>query len=79
MNNKKSLGVKAKLGMAFALVIVLTLIIAIVSISNANSSRNVAGFVKGVIENHYARIVNVSQAATAFRDDLVMYNNSVSL
>ena len=79
MNNKKALGVKAKLGMAFAAVILLTLIIAIVSITNANSSRRVAGFVKGVIENHYARIVNVSRAATAFRDDLVMYNNSVSL
>jgi methyl-accepting chemotaxis protein len=76
--NKNSLGVKAKLGLSFAIVIFLTLIIAIVSISNASSSLKVASFVKGVIENHYQRIVNVSLAATDFRDDLVMYNNSVS-
>lgn len=78
MNNKNSLGVKAKLALAFVAVIFLTIIIATVAITNASSSRNVAKYVQSVIEDHYANIVNVSRSATNFRDDLVSFNNSVS-
>ena len=78
MNNKNSLGVKAKLALAFVAVIFLTIVIAIVAITNASSSRNVAKYVHSVIEDHYANIVDVSRSATNFRDDLVSFNNSVS-
>ncbi len=78
MNNKNSLGVKAKLALAFVAVIFLTIVIAIVAITNASSSRNVAKYVQSVIEDHYANIVDVSRSATNFRDDLVSFNNSVS-
>ncbi len=78
MNFVKSLGVQAKLGGAFAIVLLLTLIISGVAVIHSFSSKDAANFARETIEKYYGEIVDVSNNAEAFRDDLVMYNNSVS-
>ena len=78
METLNSLGVKAKLALAFGTIIFFTVIISIVSIATLNNSRNVAMYAQKVIEEHYAKIVDVQNALTIFRDDIVLFNNSVS-
>lgn len=78
MNIFQSLGVKAKLAAAFAAVIFLSLVIAIISITSITNSRSVANFAKEVIEEHYSKIVQISNNVNTFRDDMTMFTNNVS-
>lgn len=78
MNLLSNLGVKAKLGLAFATLIIFTLIISLVAIVSLVNSRGVATYAQTVIEEHYANIVKVSNSLTALRDDIVLFNNDVS-
>ena len=77
MNALSSLGVKAKLGLALGTLILLTIIISIVSIVTLNNSRNVAVYAQQVIEDRYAKMVEVSRSVTRFRDDIVLFVNDV--
>lgn len=78
MNILHSLGVKAKLAAAFASVIFLSLVIAIVSITSITNSLSVSNFTKGVIEEHYSKIVQISRNVNTFRDDMTMFTNNVA-
>lgn len=78
MNILHSLGVKAKLAAAFGSVIFLSLVIAIISITSITNSLSVANFAKGVIEEHYSKIVQISRNINTFRDDMTMFTNNVA-
>lgn len=78
MNIFHSLGVKAKLAVAFASVIFLSLVIAIVSITSITNSRSVANFTKGVIEEHYQKIDQILKNVITFRDHITMFTNNVA-
>lgn len=78
MNILHSLGVKAKLAAAFGSVIFLSLVIAIISITSITNSLSVANFAKGVIEEHYSKIVQISRNINTFRDDMIMFTNNVA-
>lgn len=78
MNIFHSLGVKAKLAVAFASVIFLSLVIAIISITSITNSRSVANFTKGVIEEHYHKIDQILKNVITFRDHVTIFTNNVA-
>lgn len=78
MNLLSSLGVQAKLLLAIGTVMFFSIIIAIIGIATNTVSRNAALYSKNVFENHYSIIIQVSNSTNAFRDDVTLFNNSVS-
>ena len=78
MNFLSSLGVQAKLLLAIGTVMFFSIIIAIIGIATNTVSRNAALYSKNVFENHYSIIIQVSNSTNAFRDDVTLFNNSVS-
>ena len=78
MSKKSTLGVKGQLVGAFAALIFFVVVVAAVAVYTVGNSLSVAQYAKSVIEDRYAKIVDVSCATTAFRDDLVIFNNNVA-
>ena len=78
MSKKSTLGVKGQLVGAFAALIFFVVVVAAVAVYTVGNSLSVAQYAKSVIEDRYAKIVDVSNATTAFRDDLVIFNNNVA-
>ena len=78
MSKKSTLGVKGQLVGAFAALIFFVVVVAAVAVYTVGNSLSVAQYAKSVIEDRYAKIVDVSRATTAFRDDLVIFNNNVA-
>lgn len=78
MNLLSSLGVQAKLLLAIGTVMFFSIIIAIIGIATNTVSRNAALYSKNVFENHYSIIIQVSNTTNVFRDDVTLFNNSVS-
>ena len=78
MSKKRTLGVKGQLVGAFAALIFFVVVVAAVAVYTVGNSLSVAQYAKSVIEDRYAKIVDVSCATTAFRDDLVIFNNNVA-
>ena len=78
MSKKSTLGVKGQLVGAFAALIFFVVVVAAVAVYTVGNSLSVAQYAKSVIEDRYAKMVDVSCAPTAFRDDLVIFNNNVA-